>query len=427
MAGGAVATALVVALISGAFGFSADTADALRSRAGATPRVTRRRTRTLLVAGQVAIVFVLLVGAGLFVRSLVAALRMNAGLDDDRIVTSTISLAPHGYSPVRASAFFAELLERLRGNQAIQSVSLSDSRGGMRGALVIDGVSTTLASSVEFTGVDSSYFATTGLALVAGRAFAETDRAESPLVGIVSESFARTIAPGGTPIGRRITMPYRVPPVPGARSRGGGRRARRRQKCRRARGIHAVSAAAAGRAGSSATLVVRAANDADSARREVLGAMKTVDPAVVPLPMLTLQEQLGQQLGPQRFGASVLGALGAIAVLLTALGTYVLAETMATSRLREMGIRAALGATRRQLAAIVLAETVKLVGLGLVVGFGLAWLGASTIRAFLFEVRPLDPGTLSAAAFLILTLALGVTLEPARRAARVDLARVLRD
>ena len=127
MAGGAVATALVVALISGAFGFSADTADALRSRAGATPRLTWRRTRTLLVAGQVAIVFVLLAGAGLFVRSLVAALRMNAGLDADRIVTSTISLAPHGYSPVRASAFFEELLERLRGNQAIRSVSLSDS------------------------------------------------------------------------------------------------------------------------------------------------------------------------------------------------------------------------------------------------------------------------------------------------------------
>ena len=123
----------------------------------------------------------------------------------------------------------------------------------------------------------------------------------------------------------------------------------------------------------------------------------------------------------------MLGALGVIAVLLTALGTYVLAETMATSRLREMGIRAALGATGRQLATIVLAETGKLVGVGLVVGLGLAWVGASTIRAFLFKVQPFDPVTLSAVAFLILALALAVSLEPALRAARVDLARVLKD
>jgi ABC-type antimicrobial peptide transport system permease subunit len=132
-------------------------------------------------------------------------------------------------------------------------------------------------------------------------------------------------------------------------------------------------------------------------------------------------------MAPQRFGALVLGTLGAIAVLLTVLGAYVLGESMAVMRRREMGIRAALGATRRQLGAIVIAETGRLVGGGLAVGLGLAWLGANTVRAFLFQITPLDPLTLTAVASLIMALALIVSVRPAVRAARVDLGSVLKE
>jgi putative ABC transport system permease protein len=175
------------------------------------------------------------------------------------------------------------------------------------------------------------------------------------------------------------------------------------------------------------TLAVRAAGDANAARREIMSAVKAADPAVAPGSLLTLEERIGRQMAAQRFGALVLGTLGGIAVLLTILGTYVLAESMAVMRLREMGIRAALGATGRQLGAIVIAETARLVGFGLAVGLGLAWLGASTIRAFLFQITPLDPATLAGVAALILTLALLVSLRPALRAARVDLGSVLKD
>ena len=108
------------------------------------------------------------------------------------------------------------------------------------------------------------------------------------------------------------------------------------------------------------------------------------------------------------------------------LGTYVLADSMATMRMREMGIRAALGATRRQLGSIVLAETGRLIGFGLLAGLLLAWLGAGTIRAFLFQVEPLDPLTLVAVAGLILLLTLSVSLRAAFRVGRVDLGQVLR-
>jgi len=143
--------------------------------------------------------------------------------------------------------------------------------------------------------------------------------------------------------------------------------------------------------------------------------------------MDTMLHRIELQMGPQTLGVTVLGALSVIAVLLTVLGTYVLAETMAAARQREMGIRAALGATRRQLGDLVLRETATLVGVGLLAGLGLAWLGAGTIRAFLFQVEPLDAITLASASALILTLALAVSLRPAVRAGRAELSKLLRE
>ena len=122
----------------------------------------------------------------------------------------------------------------------------------------------------------------------------------------------------------------------------------------------------------------------------------------------------------------VIGSLGAIALLLALLGTYVLAETMAVMRRRELGIRAALGATSKSLTILVLRESVVLVGLGLGIGLLLSYLGANVIRAFLFRVQPLDPATLAAAAALILLLATAISMRPALGAAQVDLAEVLR-
>jgi hypothetical protein len=121
-------------------------------------------------------------------------------------------------------------------------------------------------------------------------------------------------------------------------------------------------------------------------------------------------------MAPQQFGLFVLASLGAIALLLTVLGTYVLAETMAVMRTRELGIRAALGATSKSLTIVVLRECIVLVGIGLGVGLPLSYLGANVIRAFLFRVQPLDPATLGAVAALILLLA--VATKPASGIAR---------
>jgi len=284
----------------------------------------------------------------------------------------------------------------------------------------VNGVKKQFPTTVWYVGVDARHFATMGTRMTAGRDFTADDRSGAPRVAIVSESFGRMLADGANPLGHFITTSDGRMEVVGVVSDV----------------VTNVTVLdppviymplAQGRPSVRRTLTVRAAGDIDDVRRGIAGAIREIDGGVVPPTLLTLEDQIANQMSAQRFGATVLGALGIIAVLLTLLGTYVLAESMAQVRAREMGIRAALGAKRWQLGAIVLAETGRLVGLGLVAGFALAWLGANTIRAFLFQVQPFDAPTLVGVCVLILALAAAVTLRPALRAARVDLASVLRD
>ncbi|HEY3886006.1 MAG TPA: FtsX-like permease family protein, partial [Vicinamibacterales bacterium] len=252
------------------------------------------------------------------------------------------------------------------------------------------------------------------------------DRADSPPVTIVSQSFARAISPDGHPLGRRVTMPFHrngQPPivmdvigvVPDVIT-----------NVSTLEPLSMYFPMAQTSVGSGRTIVVRAAGSVEAARRGLADVLRQMGASVTPGPIMTLREQIGREMSVQRFGATVLGALGAIAMLLTIVGAYVLAESMAVLRMREMGIRAALGATRLQLARLVLGQSTRLVGAGALCGFALAWAGARMIRAFLFRVQPLDPVTLGGVALLILILAIVVSLRPAIRVGRLDLAAVLK-
>jgi putative ABC transport system permease protein len=425
-ASGAIVASLSIAVFAGAFGVSADLADVLRSRAGATPRTARRRTRAMLVGAQVAIAFVLLAGAGLFARSLAAALELNPGFPTSRLVRGFLPLNEHGYTPPHAGAFFDELRSRLQQHPAVESVAYEIPFGGMTpsGELYVNDVPRRFPSLVSYVYIDDRYFSTIGQRVLHGRDFSPADHAQSPPVTIVSTSFARLLAPGGNApgmtvrqSGTRVEVVGVVPDVitivttleplviyrPIAQLNPQVPVAARRR------------------------VLLRVAGDPSSVIRDAIHTLKQMDPAITAPAFSTIDEQLTNQLAPQQFGAAVMGALGVIAAILTLLGTYVLAESMTVIRRREMGIRAALGATRRQLGSGVLRESAVLVGAGLVTGLGLAWLGASTIRSFLFQVQPLDLATLATVALMILVLALAVSLRPAIQATRVDLAALLKD
>jgi putative ABC transport system permease protein len=425
--GGGLLACAVISIVAATYGFGANAAESLRSRSGATPRVRRSAARSVLVAAQVAVALVLVGGAVLFARSLAAALNLNTGLEMRRLVTGTVGLGPYGYDVPRAGAFFDELRERLLLNPAVLSLAYSVDQGGMSGKLIVDGEPRQVPTMVGFMAIDAEYFRTLGLRVVSGRAFTHTDRPGAPLVTVISESFARHLAGSGNPLGRRVTMPGHRPGQPPDVMEVVGVVGDVVTRVSVLEPLTMYFPLAQSGSAISRSLTIRAARDSDAARRSIMSAIKQVDASVAPSPLITLEDRIAQQMSSQHFGAVVLGALGGVAVLLTILGTYVLAESMSVMRMREMGIRAALGATGRQLGVIVLAETIRLVGLGLIVGFILAWVGAGTIRAFLFQIKPLDPATLAEVAGLILTLAVVVSLRPAIHASRVDPAQVLKE
>jgi putative ABC transport system permease protein len=334
-------------------------------------------------------------------------------------------LTDYGYDQRRQQAFYEELKTRLSQHPAIESLAFSESNVGTT-AVHINGESQTMPSFVSLTGIDGDYLQTIGLPLLTGRSFTEGDRTGAPRVAIVSASLARAIAGESSALGRRIAAPnFQVPDteivgvVPDIRSPGSLQplrwyMPRRQYSAPRYPGSNGP------------TFVVRASRDSDAAADAVITTFRAMNPAIYPEPIKTHDTRILEGLGPQQFGMTVMGALGSIALLLSVLGTFVVAESMAVLRRREMGIRAALGASGSHLRSLLLTDTIKLVGLGLLLGFVLSWLGAGMIRAFLFQVEPFDPFVTGSVAALIIVLALVVSLRPALAAARIDLARVLR-
>ena len=433
--GAALAATGVIALLASLVGVATAARSPVQSRALATPRVTRRAPRTVLVAGQVAITLVLVTGAGLFTRSLIAALTLNSGIETDRIVTAVINLEPYGYTRERAAAFVDELRERLRRNAAIESVSIAEAAGAVPAGfrIAIDGVPQ-LPSLLQYRGVEDDYFSTIGLPIVNGRTWLASDIAGSPLVAVVSESLGSLIADGGNPIGRRISdwgsirqVNAGQPPPVSLEIIGVVPDLIYNVNATEPLLVYHPVRPAAPRGLGATTLILRAAGEPSSTMREAMATARALDPRVTLQNVMTLDEQIGRQMNPQRFGIYVLGALGGIALLLTVLGTYVIAESLVVRRRRELGIRAALGARSAQLRHLVLRDTARLVGIGLIAGVALAIAGARLIRSLLYQVEPVDPLVLVTVSALIFGLALLVTLRPALQATGIDLTRALRE
>lgn len=428
-AGAALVSVLLMAGVASLFGIRRDLGNALRSHAGATPRTSRRRSRSALVAMQVAVTLVLVTGAGLFARSVTHALSLNPDIDTSRLASVSLDLEHFGYDTPRAAAFVDELRGRLVQHPAIASLGFRfASRGGK---VMIDGKDLDLPSSVSYGAIDLHYLETSGLRVTAGRSFTAEDDAGAPPVALVSEALAAHIAHGGTPVGHRIVEGWDGGPaaeivgVVTAMRRVGSlapfvfyRPVAQQQFSTPPPG----SGLSVGR-----TLTLRASDDAAAAIGAVIATVRAMDRAIRLDPMTTMEADVLDRMAPQRFGMTVMSALGVIALLLSALGTYVLAESMATERRREMGIRAALGARGHHLRTQLLSETFRLVGAGLLLGFALSWLGAGMIRGFLFQVEPFDPIVTGSVAGTIAVLTTLVSLRPALAVARIDLARVLRD
>jgi predicted permease len=426
----------VVALLTGlAFGLlpalrasRSDVVSALKGDVGGVARSRRLGLRGGLVVTQVAVSLVLLVTAGLFVRSLTRAETVDPGFDESGTALITFDLASSGYAEGQGQAFYNDLLERVRALPGVRSATLAQAvplatccnRRGTR----IEGYAARPGESTEVNWniVATDYFRTLRIPFVLGRDFTERDRADAPLVAIVNEAFVRKYWPGRSPLGRRIDLGGRDSHI--AEVVGVVRNGMYRSLGEAPLPFLYVPLPQLYRP--SMTLHVRTAGDPSAMLPTLRAQIRELAPSLPLIHPTTLREATSLALWPHRLGALLLGALGAIAALLAALGLYGVLAYSVAQRTREFGIRGALGADRRRLVAQVIREGLVLSGTGAAIGLVLAGGATRLVRGFLFGVSPFDPAAFGAVTLLVAAIALLASYLPARRATRVDPMEALR-
>ncbi|MBF5045678.1 ABC transporter permease [Aggregicoccus sp. 17bor-14] len=394
----------------------------------------RGRTHGVLVVAEVALALVLVLGAGLMLKSFYKLQQVDPGVDAEGIYTGRLNLTGTRYQEDAALlAFQQQLLARLAARPEVAGAGLglsvpagADQRGN---SYRVEGTPENLANPPQaITNVVSpGFLETLRVPLRAGRLLQKSDDvAGAPQVIVVSEAFVRAAFPDQDPLGKRISMGqvegkpdwYTVVGVVGDVAYDGLDTAPGPT-------LYQPSVQSPYRA---PQLVVRAAGGMPVERlagvmREELRAL---DPSVPLGDEMTLEAMLARGLGAPRFRTLLLGVFGALALVLAAVGIYGVMSYAVAQRAHEMGVRMALGAQRRDLLSLVVGQSLRRVGLGLAVGLALALAAHRSIAGLLFGVGALDPAVFASVPALLAGVAFVASWLPARRAAGVDPAVVLR-
>ena len=424
-------TAIVFGLVPALRASRPDMVSTLREGGrGLAGSMRHDRLRRSLVVAEVALSFVLLVGAGLLIRSLDAILSVPRGFDSANILTAYVALPSSRYQDfTRQVAFFDQAVERVSRIPGVRSVAVTTSlpiEGGVSGGVDIpgSGFGPNDRPFAEKRVVSPNYFDALGARMMAGRAFQPTDRTGTEWVVVVNESFVRRYLPDGDPIGRMVDFLWETPP--GVRQRIVGVVADIREQNLNQPSAPAIYIPATQRPIDGGYLLVRTSGPpmemVSAVRREILAIDK-----LLPLRQVrTLDEVVEGGLSRQRFSASLLSAFSMLALFLAAIGIYGLISYGVTQRTSEFGIRAALGAQSGDIVRLVLAQGGILVVAGVVLG-GAAALGLTRLLSSqLYEVSATDPASFILAAGVLVIVALLASALPSWRASRLDAARALR-
>ena len=415
-----VLTGVVFGLVPALQASRVDLVPALRDGA-ATGTVGRSRLQSALVASQVALSLVCLVCAGLFIRGLQRARTMDTGMREPRqVLLANTDFFRAGYSDSTGPAALERLLERVRALPGVRSASAATSiplslNGMPSTGLSIEGYTfqPNEVAAIPFGHVGPDYFETIGTPIVRGRGFTAEDRATSLQVAIVSERFAQRFWAGQDPIGKRITVNERVRTVVGV--------ARNTGNDLLAGGAPPVFFRPLSQSWrSSLTIIVRAEGDLRSMQLALRHAFEEIDPGLPVTDVRTLAEHIGAAAFVQRIGAWVLAAFGVLALVLSAVGLFGVLSYSVAQRTREMGVRIAIGASRRDVLGLIVGRAMRLTAIGLGVGIVLAAGAGQLLRSQILDVSPLDPVTFVAVIVLLAAVAFLAAWLPARRAARVD-------
>jgi putative ABC transport system permease protein len=391
----------------------------------------RFRMRRAIVIAQVSISLLLLSGALLFTRTFSNLLKLDPGFNPDHILITDVDFSLLQIPPERMPEFRQELLERVRSLPSVVSaagdkeVLLSGS--GWNDDVSVEGTSIQRTVS-DFNAITPGYFETLGIPLLAGRDFSSVDTATSPRVAIVSQVFAKTFFNGANPIGRIFTVRH-PSDQPAAEYQviglvGNTKYLDLREDFPPIAFVPMVQYKAPQ---PEAIITVRSKPGTSGTLPEAIRtALLQINPGLV-LEFTDLKSLIRERLTRERLMTVLAGFFAGLAVLLAGIGVYGVSSYMVSQRRNEIGIRMALGATRRRILALVMAEAVRLLAAGVAIGVFLTLSAAPTARAFLFGLQPRDPLTLAIAVAGLAVVAILASLLPARRAAQVDPMVALRD
>lgn len=410
----------------------ADLNTVLRSEGrGSTGSRMRNLMRSSLVAAQVALSMVLLVGAGLLIRSFVQLRSVKPGFDEANVLTMRVALAPARYpNGPRMVAFFEQAVQQASGLPGVQSAAVASAlpvNPTRFSPVLVEGQPEAPLGArplLAIQMVSPGYFQTLRIPLRKGRAFSEADNDSAALVAVVNEAMVRRFWPNRDPIGRhlflgRMTKPTQVVTVVGM-----------------AADVSNLSLAAAPQAEvylpfaqrpwASMNLLLRTAGDPRNWSAAGRAAVAAVDRDQPVTDINTMEDVLASSTAPQRFSVFLLGVFSVTALALAAVGLYGTIAYSVAERTQEMGIRIAMGAEARDILRMVVGQGVAIAAAGLAIGAVSAFALTRLMSGLLFQVSSSDPASFAGSALLFMAIAAFASYVPARRATRVAPTDALR-
>jgi predicted permease len=382
----------------------------------------RLSLRNLLVVGQMALSVIVLVGAGLCVRSLQKLQAIDAGFDPAKVLVMSADVSLSGYDKERGLRFFPELIERVKLLRGVEAVSLAAQVPlgvAISSPLKAEGYTPEPGEdlSSDFNIVGPDYFRTMKIPLLHGREFAPSDNATALQVVIINETAARRFWPGQNPVGRRLTL-GRAPDEEVREIVGVVRDSKYRRLNDEARPVAYAPFAQDYRA--NMALHVRTTGEPGAMLAAVRREVQALDASLPLYNVKTLEEQKSSSLYTSRMAATLLTVFGLLALGLAALGLYGVMAYAVNRRTRELGVRMALGAQTGDVLKLILKQGLKLALLGVGIGLLAAFALTRWMESLLYGVRPTDPLTFTVIAVGLTLVALLACWIPARRAAKVD-------
>jgi predicted permease len=417
-----VATAILFGTIPALRATRLHLVDALREGRGPSSGGAKNLLAKVLVISQVSLSLILVIGAGLFLRSLVNLNHIDAGFNRENVLRLQVETDATGYKEddPRLNALFREIESRVSALPGVKATSFSSftfHEGSWSSAVLVPGMPNNERVTVHQNVVGNGYFDTMQIPLIAGRTFSSSDTATSQHVAVISEHIAKTLFPPGNPIGRHFRLGDNKPEHE-FEVIGIVKDVKFDSLQEDTENVNYLSYAQS--PWNFGDFEVRYSGAFNNVSTSVQQAIKSINHDVRITHVTTLDEQVARSMTNQRLVAQLSTFFGMLAVFLCAIGIYGLMSYMVSRRTSEIGLRMALGAARSNVSWLVMRETLLLVMIGIAIGIPAAVAGDRLVANLLFGIQGADPLSLAAAVALLLLVASTAGYLPARRASKVD-------